>query len=200
MYSTRVLEYREELRETISEGVSRGRSAGRQTGTAAGRGWGGTMNFYDEEETLETSLSVSEFSSESESESEGWSESTSASRSLVPTLIPVLGKELSHVQFRSLEEQVFRAMAVLFDQKQRFGTARLVEMNAPVSIQTPTINKVPASPERTKQFLELCYEKLPYALPGAKARAQVEDRAKNFSNSLMKQLIEDEEPVKRKIR
>lgn len=158
------------------------------------------MNFYDEEETLETSLSVSEFSSESESESEGWSQSTSFSRSLVPTIIPVLGKELSHVQFRSLDEQVFRAMAVLFDQKQRFGTARLVEMSAPVSIQTPMIDKVPGSPERTREFLQVCYEKLPYAMLGAKARASVEERARTFSDSLIKRLLEDEEPVKRKIR
>jgi hypothetical protein len=41
-------------------------------------------------------------------------------------LIPIMGKELSHVQFRSLEEQLFRSMAVLFDQLQRQGVAQLV--------------------------------------------------------------------------
>jgi hypothetical protein len=199
LYSTKVLQYREELKEVISESTSSGRGGGRQRGSAGGTGSGGTENFFDDEETLETSRSTSQFASDSESENDSWSESTTESRSLVPTLVPVLGKELSHVQFRSLEEQLFRAMAVLFDQKQRQGVARLVEMSAPASLITPPVKPVPGSLERTKAFLDRCYEKLPFALHGAKARAQLEDRAKNFGKSLLKELLEEEGPMKRRI-
>jgi hypothetical protein len=200
MYSTKVLEYREELREVITESTSSGRNGGRQRGRVGGHGWGGTKNFFDNEETLETSRSESEFESESESESDGWSESTSHSRSLVPTLIPVLGKELSHVQFRSLEEQTFRAMAVLFSQQERFATSRLVGMNAPVTIRVPDVNKPPGKPERTKKFLEHCYARLPFALPGAKARALIDARANEFSNSLLTDMAKEEEPKRRRVK
>jgi hypothetical protein len=200
LYSTKVMEYREELKEVISESSSFGKSGSRQTGRAGGKGSGGTAEFFDGEETLSTSESSSEFDSDSESESEGWSESHSESRSLVPTLIPILGKELSHVQFRSLEEQLFRSMAVLFDQKQRFGVARLVEMNVPVSLKTPDVAAVPSSIERTQRFLDRAYAKLPFALAGAKARDALTERAKNFGESLFQAYIEEEAPVKRKVR
>jgi hypothetical protein len=117
----------------------------------------------------------------------------------VPTLIPVFGKELAHVQFRSLEEQLFRAMAVLFDQKQRQGVARLVGMNAPVSLHTPTLHKMPSSEERTKRFLNRCYEKLPFALPNAKAQKQLNDRAESFAETLFKELADAPVSAKRRI-
>jgi len=70
--------------------------------------------------------SWSTFASDSDSENEFESRSTGSSRALHPMLIPILGKELSHVQFRSLEEQLFRSMAVLFDLQERQCVGRLV--------------------------------------------------------------------------
>ena len=98
-------------------------------------------------------------------------------------LVPIFGQELSHVQFRSLDEQLFRAMAVLFDQQQRQGVARLVGMNAPVSIYTPEVSKRPGNEKRTKRFLEKCYKKLPFALPTAQAQKQITDRSRLFASS-----------------
>jgi hypothetical protein len=91
-------------------------------------------------------------------------------------------------------------MAVLFDQKQRHGVARLVGMNAPVSIRTPEVLKVPSSPERTKCFLDHCYEKLPFALPSEKAQKQIADRAENFADELFKEVAVEPIFVKRKLR
>lgn len=199
LFSTKVMEYREELKEVIGESRTTGRGHGRQRGRAGGKGAGGTEGFFDGEETLETSKSTSKFDSESESESESGSDSETTSRSLVPTLVPVLGKELSHVQFRSLEEQYFRAMAALFDQKERQGVARLVNMNAPVSIHTPTIAKVPGTPERTKRFLDRCYEKLPYALNGKDATKRLSDRAKTFGAEILREAEGAPEKIKRRI-
>lgn len=200
LYSTKVMSYREELKEVIGESTSSGSSHGSQRGHARGAGVGGTEGFFDSEETLETSESWSEFASDSGSESESRSEGRTESRSLVPTLIPVFGKELAHVQFRSLEEQLFRAMAVLFDQKQRHGVARLVNMGAPISIETPTISNVPGSAERTKKYIDRCYEKLPFALPLAKAKSQLADRAENFTESLFKDTNQEPVLLKRRIR
>jgi hypothetical protein len=191
LYSTKVMAYREELKEVRSESRSSGRGVGTQKGSASGSGLGGTQSFYGDDSSLveahSTSESASDFASESESASESWSESQSESVSHVPTLVPVMGKELAHVQFRSLEEQLFRAMAVLFDQKQRQGVARLVGMNAPVSLLTPNVEKMPGTAERTKKYLEQCYQKLPYVLPGVEARKRLADRAANLSDTLIKE-------------
>ena len=90
-------------------------------------------------------------------------------------------------------------MAVLFDQKQRQGVARAVGMNAPVSILTPEVSKAPGSVERTKRFLEECYEKLNFALPLVETQKQINDRAETFAHVLLK---ETDEPTtaKRRIR
>jgi hypothetical protein len=112
----------------------------------------------------------------------------------------VFGKELAHVQFRSLEEQLFRAMAVLFDQKQRQGVARLVGMSAPVSILTPDVNPVPNTEERTKRYVAGCYKKLPFALPAVQAQRQIADRAEKFVESLFQETEDAPMTAKRRIR
>lgn len=202
LYSTKVMQYREELKVTISESESVSEGGGRQTGRSAGAGAGGTEMFggNTDGEAHSTSESNSEFAAESESQSSSWSHSKTTSKSYVPTLVPVLGKELSHVQFRSLEEQLFRSMAVLFDQKERHGVARLVGMSVPAAIQTPTVNTMPKNDERTKKFLKHCYEKLPFALPSAKAHEQLEARSEILADTLVKEIAGNAVVAKRKIR
>jgi hypothetical protein len=202
LYSTKVMEYREELRVIESESESEGEGFGLQRGMSAGSGSGGTEMFGSNAsgEARSSSKSESEFAAESGSENESWSRSTSYSKSYVPTIVPVLGKELSHVQFRSLDEQLFRSMAVLFDQKERQGVARLVGMNAPVSLYTPTIQKMPGSDARIKTYLDSRYEKLPFALSSTKASKQLEERAENLADSLFKEIAEEPVVQKRKIR
>lgn len=195
-----VVLYREEMREIVTKSTSSMKSSGSQRGHAGGAGLGGTAGFFDDQETLHTSESWSEFASTSGSESNSASEGTTVSRSHVPILIPVFGKELAHVQFRSMEEQLFRAMAVLFDQKQRQGVARLVNMNAPVSIYTPTIEKTPATAERIKKYLNRCYEKLPFALPAAQVQKKLADKERNFVNDLMEESADAPVTAKRRIR
>lgn len=203
LYSTKVMEYREEYRIAYGESSSLGSSRGSQRGGAAGAGHGGTQSFAGDDihrDPLSTSQSWSQFASGSESESESWSESFTQSKSYVPTLIPVMGKELSHVQFRSLDEQLFRAMAVLFDQKQRQGVARLVGMNAPVSLFTPNIESVPSSSERTLAYLDRCYTKLPFALRSADAKKNLIEREKVFADDLRSEVGDNSTPVKRRIK
>jgi hypothetical protein len=203
LYSTKVMQYREELKEVRGESTSSGSSHGSQRGRASGAGMGGTKSFRGDDtsdDPQSTSESESEFSSESGSDSESYSESTSSSVSYVPTIVPILGKELSHVQFRSLEEQLFRSMAVLFDQQQRHGVGRLVGMSAPVSIRTPDIEKMPGSPERAARYLEMCYKKLPFALKNDDVKKQLAERAEGLSDRLIKEFSDMSGTTKRKIR
>ncbi|MDQ2946115.1 MAG: type IV secretion system DNA-binding domain-containing protein [Acidobacteriota bacterium] len=200
LYSTKVMGYCEEYRTAYGESSSTGRGAGSQSGHASGAGIGGTNVFDDENRAMTTSESSSSFSSDSFSESASWSETETESRTDVPMLIPILGKELSHVQFRSLDEQLHRAMAVLFDQKERQGVARLVGMHAPVSIYTPEVSKRPGNEKRTKRFLEKCYKKLPFALPTKDAVKQVSDRSAHFAETLFKETSDEPATAKRKIR
>jgi hypothetical protein len=202
MYSTKVMEYREELKVVYSESESTSEGGGRQAGRSSGAGAGGTSMYGSNPsgEAHSTSESSSNFAAESESENESWSHGITRSKSFVPTLVPVLGKELSHVQFRTLEEQMFRSMAVLFDQKQRHGVARLVGMSVPASIQTPNVSKVPKNDERTKQYLERCYKKLPFALPSAKAHQQLETRSELLADTLIKENADNAVVAKKKIR
>lgn len=202
LYSTKVMQYREEMKVVISESESTSEGGGKQTGGSSGQGAGGTQMFGSNPsgEAHSTSVSQSDFAAESESENESWSNSKTVSRSYVPTLVPVLGKELSHVQFRTLDEQLFRSMAVLFDQKERHGVARLVGMSVPASIQTPTVHKMPKNEKRTKDYLERCYHKLPFALSSTKAHEQLEARSEMLADTLIKDVAGKSVVAKRKIR
>jgi hypothetical protein len=202
LYSAKVMAYREEIREIYGESSSSGTSTGSQRGSASGAGYGGTSVFPIDESGVpsSTSQSWSSFSSDSFSESESYSESRTESSTRVPMLVPEFGKELSHVQFRSLDEQLFRAMAVLFDQQQRQGVARLVGMSAPVSIYTPEVGRRPGNEKKTKRFLETCYGKLPFALPNAEAQKKISDHADTFAETLFKESADEPTTSKRKIR
>lgn len=204
LYSTKVMEYREEMKEVRSEGRSWGKGMGFQRGSAAGAGLGGTESFGGRDEAMAQALgrsqTESDFRSQSESENESEFEGFSESVSRVPTLVPVIGKELSHVQFRSIEEQLFRSMAVLFDQQQRHGVARLVGMGAPASIRTPEVRQVPGSEERTLRYLRKRYESLPFAVPGDEAKRRLAERAETLAASLAKDLGAEPATAKRRIR
>jgi hypothetical protein len=194
LYSTKVMAYREEIRTSRTRGRSTSTGGGSFTGTTGSRGTGGIIT--DDEQ--QDANSWQESMAESDGTSSTWTESETESETESSVLIPVMGRELSNVQFRSLDEQLFRAMAVLFDQQERFSVARLVGMSAPASLHTPTIHKMPESAERTKQYLDRCYEKLPFALPNAQAQKQIAERTDNFADSLFKE--KNDEPVKTKRR
>jgi hypothetical protein len=200
LYSTKVMDYRLEYKTSYSTGTSKSWSQGAQRGSASGSGSGGTEVFDDEGTLTSKSDSSSSFGSDSYSESISHSKAGSESETDAPMLMPIMGKEVAHVQFRSLDEQLHRAMAVLFDQQQRQGVARLVGMNAPVSIFTPEVTEKPGNEQRTKRFLDSCYSKWPFALPAAEARKKITARAKTFSEDILGEAVDEPKTAKRKIR
>jgi hypothetical protein len=196
LYSTKVMSYREELRKSVSRGRTTSAGGGAFTGTTATKGSGGASSGQEQFDANSWNESLAD----SGGDSQTWTESQSESETASTVLIPVFGKELSHVQFRSLEEQLFRSMAVLFDQEQRHGVARMVGMSAPVSIVTPEVLKMPSSDERTKRFLDRHYAKLPFALTHSQAEKQISERAAKFADELFKEVESEATTAKRRIR
>jgi hypothetical protein len=144
--------------------------------------------------------SENELSSSSLSSSFSESDSQSHSETVNSVLIPILGKEISHVQFRSLEEQLHRSMAALFDQKQRQGVVRLVGMKAPVSIFTPNVPDKAEKPARTKAYVEKLLQKWDFALPSHDATLQLASREKELEQRFSRTFTDDEpETYRRRI-
>lgn len=195
LYSTKVMEFREEMRTGRSRSGGTSAGGGIFSGTTASASVGGSISRGGEYSDSSWGSSMAE----SGGDSQTWTDSYSESETEMPVLIPVMGKELSHVQFRSLEEQLFRAMAVLFDQQERQGVARLVGMHAPVSLHTPTVSKMSTSKEMTKRYLDRCYEKLPFALPREKAQQQLATRDSTLVESLLNEATAEPKSAKRKI-
>lgn len=209
LYSTKVMDYAEETRTVRGRSKSWSDAEGYFTGaTATGSESGMTVDGIREDPSSWNTSSA---------ESDGTSNMTmrggGESEAEVPFLRPVMGKELSSVQFRSLEEQMFRSMAVLHDQKQRHCVARLVGMPAPVTLVTPTIEKTPADRKMEKSFLTRKYRKLPFVLPSTAAHQAIADREQRMVTGLAvnagepvdirrRVIAEGDEPVevKRRIR
>lgn len=190
LFSTKVMDYRVEYQKAYSHGstASSGRSS--THGTSSGTGSGESKSFRaDDLEELTDTESWNEHFAESAAESQSWSHSESSSVSETPMLMPVLGKEISHVQFATLEEQLFRGMAALFDQKQRQAVVRLVGMKAPVSIFTPVVEEGIARPERVRQYTQSLLERWPFALPAAEALKRLTDRQKYFEQDFLRDAL-----------
>lgn len=202
MYSTKVMGYREEMRESVTHGTTRSaggsssssKSSGNSTSAGDSTGSGDAESYLDPEEgsqekldrrrTLSTaaneSSSISSSESETSSEGENWSESESNSVTRSSVLIPQIGQELSHVQFRSLDEQLFRAMAALFSQPQRQAVVRLVGMRAPITIQTLPIPPQIIHKERIASYAAELYAKWDFCLPRQKAMQAIAEHDKDF--------------------
>ena len=196
LYSTKVMDYVEENRTSTSRSLGRSTGSGDFTGTTDSDGTSGKIVDNQEMDPGAWSKSLAE----SGGTSNTWTDSETESETESTMLIPVMGKELSHVQFRSLDEQLFRAMAVLFDQEQRYGVVRTVSMRAPASIVTPEVKRVPSSPALLKTFLTEKYQKLPFALTGEQATKQLADRALNFADELLKEAAKEPGTFKRRVR
>lgn len=195
LYSTKVMDYVLEYKKVYSRSTTTSEGGGTTTTNTEGFTEGASGEIGE----MDAVQAWSDHLSHGVAESSSWSESTSEGESDVPMLMPVIGKELTHVQFESLDEQLFRAMAVLFDQEQRQGVARLVDMTAPASFFTPTVEDSHASPERVGKYVKQLLKKWDFALPAEKAMKMLAERQKLLMDQLQNN-PESDEPVKSKRR
>jgi hypothetical protein len=170
--SRKVMDYVEKVWTIISESENWSEGVGEFDGTTDTDSEGGAIRDGEEQESRIWNLSGAVSRGTSLTSMRGGSRSVSKT----PYLMPLFGEEVSSITYRSLEEQLHRAMAALFDQKQRHGVARLVGMRTPLNIETPIVKKFPTSKEMADSFLTSLYEKLPFALPSAEAARQIKDR------------------------
>ena len=88
-----------------------------------------------------------------------------------------MGKEVSSVQYRSIDEQIFRATQKLFDQEDRHFAVRYSGgPKAPQFVKTPTVNPHGVRPELIEKYRLKLLEELSCALPMAEASKLIEGR------------------------
>lgn len=170
LLSTKVMGYRTEIQESHTTGSSESNttSTGSGRGSFAGESIGEGTSSVENDSTIaawneSVTNSSGESSSWSHSESTGSTESHSVTRT--PQLVPIMGQELSSLQYRSIEEQMFRKMQTLYDQKDRHFVVRFYNgPRAPVFVKTPTISILPIATELVNNYREDLLRDLPFAL------------------------------------
>ena len=186
LYSTKVMDYVEETRTVRNQSESWSEATGDFSGLTASESFSGAIVDNTEEDPTGWNRSDAGSTGTSHMQMAGGS----SSESEVPFLNPIMGKELSSVQFRSLEEQKFRAMAALHDQKQRHAVVRLVGEKMPSTIVTPTVTKMPTDAEMLQNLLKKAYERLPFALPTAEADKRIREREAKFTQEFYRSVDE----------
>jgi len=202
LFSTKVMGYRTEMRESYSQANSSGRGGGKFAGRSAGSGTG-AGNVLDPENSviINQQESSQDSMSEASGESKSWSEGKSEGVTRSPMLMPIMGQELTSVQYRSLDEQLFRAMAALFEQRQRHCVARIGDrMHAPVILEVPLIKDPPTPAARLERYLQEKYRDWPFFLPMEDAVTNLAERSKVLLHNLLESPTEDEPvTVKRRL-
>jgi hypothetical protein len=214
--STKVVGYKEEMRESrtvgssTTDGVSSGRGGGSFHGQSAGSGQSGTQNFRGDDLSADPLGSaegwndyVADSSGASESWQEGESHAESRSESVTQSsvLIPVMGEEVSSVQYRSIEEQQFRAMQKLFDQEDRHFITRFQGgPKAPLFVKTPTVAAATTKKERVEAYREQLLKKLPFALPMEEALKSVAARKAKLIAEIVETPFDEPKTARRRVR
>jgi hypothetical protein len=185
LFSTKVMDYSEETREVTAHGTSRGtaRSEARGAGAGVATGHSDIMSgAYDGGVLLnpmQWSSGTSQVATSTDTTARGDSDSESESESVseVPVFIPILGKELSSVQYYSLEEQSFQAEQRIKMQKDRHATARFLGMHAPVELRTPELPSRPENEESVEAYRQEQLAKWDFVLSCEEAQARLEKRS-----------------------
>jgi hypothetical protein len=192
LYSTKVMGYRQELRQSRTFGTTQTNGKSHIKGKNLSDHKGKSIQQFQLDAGLEDATTLLDGHGEGESEVEGSVLTNGSIESISEQMVdvPILGKELSSVQYRSLDEQLHRAMAMLFEQEQRHFVVRLEGMHAPVSVRVPNVPDVFISPERVEEYRLKLLAKLPYVLPMAEAVHRIEAREK----LLLSKMLEDLSP------
>lgn len=211
LMSTKVVGYREEERESYTTGTSTGSSRGRSSGQAgfsgesAARSEGGSESFGPEDEdhgeplgaieAWNTAAAQTHGNTDTTTDSESESESTSESVTRSSVLIPIMGKEVSSVQYRSVDEQLFRAMQLLFDQEDRHFAVRYPGgPKTPMFVKTPTIASARTDKKAIEAFRKRLLKKLPFAMPMAEATKHLDGRQQKLLTDVV-DVVSSEEPT-----
>jgi hypothetical protein len=164
IYSRKVVDYRlrwfrskaetEGYSDTVMESESEGTGQSSGSGIVEAESIPKNMPFFSEDGVL--SYSTSEFVGSIKSSSIGKGSATTNSHSITNGLSeglePVMGEELSSVQFRPLEEQLYRAMAMMVNQPQAHCLVKM-PLEAVKAVKVPRVIESPAIFHPSKDLL-----------------------------------------------
>jgi hypothetical protein len=207
LLSTKVMDYREEMRESHTDGTTHttgktsGRGGGSFHGVSSGDGRSGSQSF-DPDDMTEPLSSVegwNNYVADSSGSSENWQEGESETHGRTKSvtrasvLIPQMGQEVSSIQYRSIDEQIFRATQKLFDQQDRHFAVRFHGgPKAPLFVKTPTVAPATTRKERIEAYRHSLLRNLPFAMPMAEASKRIDGREQKLIADLVN--VSNDEP------
>jgi hypothetical protein len=97
-------------------------------------------------------------------------------------MVQDFGRELSGLQFRSVEEQMELARRVLFDQQQRQCMVRLADARLPLALRTPNIEAASyASGTRVEKYLRRRFKRCKFTLTTKEAGERLKQKEAEIS-------------------
>lgn len=182
-YSTKVLAYQEVIRRSRTHGMSTTESDTETDGRSGSETSDGDRGGWQ--------------SSESVSVGTGHSESTTEST----VREPIMGKEASAPQFRSLEEQRFKAEQILFCLKKRHAVCRIVDNPEPLQFVVPMIEESFATEKLRRLYINGMHKqwKWDFVLPGEEARRRLEERDAQLRTRLLGAAAAEPETAKHSV-
>lgn len=97
------------------------------------------------------------------------------------------------MQYRSIDEQLFRAMQTLFDQKDRHFAIRFHGgPKAPLFVKTPTVAPATTREHVVEKYRNELLRKLPFAVPMAKAQKRLKAREQKLLTEVVELPFVDE--------
>lgn len=173
---------------SISEGSSKNDSSGFSHSVSSGSNWAhsessseSSSSGYSETETTGSSVTKSESTTEGESES------------VVPWYEYLERKQVSSVQFRNIEEQIYIAAAVVKGQETRSAVVKLSEQDVR-NIKVPFVHDPRAGKHSEQYFIKRAYKAQGIATR-EQAQKEIEERQKRIKALDQKQktkLLPDE--------
>lgn len=185
--SRKIMDYREETRTVTSRSHASGSSWSESSGESSSSGYGSSRgegeasmlnpSQIDPAVTTSTSWGENSFWSggSSSSASFGSSEMDSYGESTVPFLVPVFGEEVSSVQFRSLEEQLYRAVSLMINQPTRYGLLKIPNQKV-MAIRAPEVTPGYARKERVEDYQQRCFAVSEFIKPRELAEQEIQER------------------------
>jgi hypothetical protein len=217
--STKVMGYREETREihsrgsSTAEGTTSGKAGGTFRGGSHSEGASGSDAFdpshpdnaFGLVTPFNTTAGWNETFADTHGDTDSWSEAETKARtesesvSRMQVLVPVMGTEVSSVQYRSIDEQLFRAMQRLFDQEDRHFVVRYAGgPKAPLFVKTPTVRGGGTSTKNVEKYREKLLKELAFALPMAEATQRLQDRHEKLLTEMIELPLTDEPKTARR--
>ena len=191
-YATKVLGHQMTMVPSYGTSQSRTEGGGRRRGYGSSSGTGGTAGRSTSRTATDAAIegdapveTSGEGASESDSwqsslsesydESESWADAKTSTTNWTTMSIPVFGREASPPQFRTVEEQLFRATQFLAGQPQRHAVVR-VDNGGPEPMVTQTVGDVPITAAYVAEALVRRLQATGLAVPMHEALRQMRDR------------------------